>query len=438
MEAALSPLNGFLEKIYNKRNWFVLFTLVIGLLGGYSFYDAPGALAVWLEQDLNIAPTRLGLLYSAYSAPIVIFALFCGNLADTFGPHIFMAIYQIMTVLGSALFALAYSQTEQVAFIMMLMSRFIAGIGTEGLTIVSRKVVFAWFDETGISLAITLMMTLPFLGTQYAFIFLPILATNFGAETAFWSVFLICLISGVFTVIYFIIARLCPTQWEETDIEDDTNAKNNMSWFRRFISTVKSLPWRFWVLCLSNMFIQGALWPFVAFSPDFFYHHYSFSPEVAGIFATMLAGMAIPLGVVVGSIGQKVPKPVVGMIASLLQIICFLALGWATELPCIIATLGLSIVLGSVGTCAIAPVSQMVPRENIGMALGIMKSGESFSWLISSPVYGAIYEATHNFGWSCTFFACMGIVAFPLQLILFITRHSEPKKAGDAPVDMHV
>ena len=158
MEAAPSPLNGFLEKIYNKRNWFVLFTLVIGLLGGYSFYDAPGALAVWLEQDLNIAPTRLGLLYSgkeiqysnqiktnclisAYSAPIVIFALFCGNLADTFGPHIFMAIYQIMTVLGSALFALAYSQTEQVAFIMMLMSRFIAGIGTEGLTIVSRKVV---------------------------------------------------------------------------------------------------------------------------------------------------------------------------------------------------------------------------------------------------------------------------------------------------------
>jgi len=405
----------------------VLLIITTSLLGGYAVYDAPGALAVWLETDLGIQATGLGFLYSAYSAPIIIFALFCGNLADKFGVNIFIVIYQIMNLLGAALFAMAYSQTEQIAFYMMLISRFISGIGTDGLTIVSRKAVFSWFNESNLSLAITLTMTLPFLGTQYSFIFLPILATNFGGSAAFWSVFLLCCVSAGFSLVYLLIARFWPSEWEE-EIQEETEINKQKSWLSKFISTVTSMPWRFWVLCLSDMFIQGALWPFVAFSPDFFYHHYGFSPEVAGIFATILAGMAIPLGIVIGYIGKKIPKSVVGMNAAFLQVVCFLVLGWATEMPCIIATLGLSVVLGSIGTSIYAPVSQMVPYENLGMAMGILKSCESISWLISPPLYGAIYERTHNFAWSCTLFAAMGCIAFPLQFLIFVLRKNEKVK----------
>jgi hypothetical protein len=34
------------------------------------------------------------------------------------------------------------------------------------------------------------------------------------------------------------------------------------------------LPYQFWLLALVDMLVQGCLWPFVAFSPDFFYYHY--------------------------------------------------------------------------------------------------------------------------------------------------------------------
>lgn len=160
---------------------------------------------------------------------------------------------------------------------------------------------------------------------------------------------------------------------------------------------------------------------------DFLHFVLGFSPEVAGIFATILAGAAIPLGVVVGFIGGRIPKTIVGMNAAFLQTICFLTLAWATELPCIIAILGLSIVLASVGTSIYAPVSQMVPHEHLGMALGILKSAESISWLITPPLYGAIYEWTHTFAWSCTLFAGMGVVAFVLHLFLFLVRKREKK-----------
>jgi MFS family permease len=90
--------------------------------------------------------------------------------------------------------------------------------------------------------------------------------------------------------------------------------------------------------------------------------------------------------------------------------------------------LGLSLVLASTGTSIYAPVSQMVPRESLGMALGILKSAESISWIITPPLYGAIYEWTHNFAWSCTMFAGMGVVALVLQFILFVLREKTKPK----------
>lgn len=52
-----------------------------------------------------------------------------------------MATYQILTLIGVGIFSLAYTQTEQIAFIMMIISRVLAGIGGEGLAIVCRKSV---------------------------------------------------------------------------------------------------------------------------------------------------------------------------------------------------------------------------------------------------------------------------------------------------------
>lgn len=52
-----------------------------------------------------------------------------------------MATYQVFTLLGAGIFAIAYSRTAQVAFLMMVFSRIIAGIGCDGLAIVSRKAV---------------------------------------------------------------------------------------------------------------------------------------------------------------------------------------------------------------------------------------------------------------------------------------------------------
>ena len=44
--------------------WLILLINIFSLMGVYAAYDAPGAIAVWLERDVDITPTKLGLLYS--------------------------------------------------------------------------------------------------------------------------------------------------------------------------------------------------------------------------------------------------------------------------------------------------------------------------------------------------------------------------------------
>lgn len=56
-----------------------------------------------------------------------------------------MATYQVFTLVGAGLFAMAYSRTAQVAFLLMVLSRFILGIGCDGLAIVCRKAVVSQF-----------------------------------------------------------------------------------------------------------------------------------------------------------------------------------------------------------------------------------------------------------------------------------------------------
>lgn len=145
--------------IHSKRNWIVLVILSIGMFGAMAYYDAPGALAVWLSDDLNIKPTKLGLLYSgmlyyflsncnnnltillAYSGPTIVFALFCGYLLDKFGISVFLCIYQFLTVVAAGMLAFSYTRPEGIAFIIMIVSRAIGGISGDGLAIASRRAV---------------------------------------------------------------------------------------------------------------------------------------------------------------------------------------------------------------------------------------------------------------------------------------------------------
>ena len=225
----------------------------------------------------------------------------------------------------------------------------------------------------------------------------------------------ICCVCAATVIFYIIICKKWPSEWEPVC---DKSNEPELSWCEQFRRTLKSLSWRFWILVLSDVCVQGVLWPFVAFSPEFFYHHYNLSPEIAGVYATILAGMAIPFGIIIGYIGRKCPKPIIGMFSGFLQIFCFFILAWCTNIPPIIGTLGLGFVLGSIGTFAYAPVSLIIPNENLGMALGILKSCESISWLIAPALYGFIYEQTGTPAWSCTLFGCMGFGAIFLQAIL--------------------
>lgn len=120
---------------------------------------------------------------------------------------------------------------------------------------------------------------------------------------------------------------------------------------------------------------------------------------------------------------------------TVLLVLCFLELGWVTEINPIFATLGLSMVLGSTGTIFYAPISNMVEAENLGLVVGLIKSMENLSWVCFAPLFGIVYEKTGNFAWSCTVYAIIGSLALPCFLILLIRPYQcKGKLADQAPL----
>lgn len=60
----------------------------------------------------------------------------------------------------------------------------------------------------------------------------------------------------------------------KTLLKNLSEIEKNGNIILQYVRAIRKFPWRFWVIVLSDMCMQGAIWPFVAFSPDFFYRHY--------------------------------------------------------------------------------------------------------------------------------------------------------------------
>merc|ERR1712230_194651 len=91
-------------------------------------------------------------------------------------------------------------------------------------------------------------------------------------------------------------------------------------------------------------------------------------------------------------------KFILGFLTGILSIASFLTLGWVTQLNPIFGSVGLGIVLGSVGTLFYAPLSLMTSDpERMGILVGMMRAIESLSWTILAPLFGLIYEQTGSF-----------------------------------------
>jgi MFS family permease len=130
-------------------------------------YDAPGGLQDRFRDDLNMSTSKFSLLYSIYSWPSVVLTIIGGFLIDRifgirFGTILFLSIQTV----GQFIFAVGVTINE---FWLMLVGRFVFGIGAEVLTVAVNKYSVRWFFGKELSTAFGIQLCFNRIGSTANF-----------------------------------------------------------------------------------------------------------------------------------------------------------------------------------------------------------------------------------------------------------------------------
>lgn len=195
-----------LEPVQKRELPFLFHFLMITTIsligfGSYAAYDAVAAVQDAIMTDLDLSINQFGLLYSVYALPNVILVIFGGKMVDTWGAHSVGLITTVAIAVGAGLVALAPSLTlfsTSFRFFIMLLGRFLFGVGAESSYVVQNSMCVEWFigDHLATAMAFTAIGTR--MGTIISFLSAPYFSTSGERYIDFlWASFAACVISVV-------------------------------------------------------------------------------------------------------------------------------------------------------------------------------------------------------------------------------------------------
>ena len=122
-----------------KLRWLILVLMGLVIFGSYFAYDAVSPVADFIMKGMSISSAQFGLFFSVYSLPNIIMVLFGGILLDIIGMRKAGTIFAALCVIGVIVTASGST------FLIMLLGRFIFGLGSESLIVTMDKILSKWF-----------------------------------------------------------------------------------------------------------------------------------------------------------------------------------------------------------------------------------------------------------------------------------------------------
>ena len=262
VESALSDAGTFhpSRRLYR---FTVLFFVSLITYGSYFAYDSIGAIQPLLEENLNISATQIGMLYSFYSWPNLIFLVFAGILIDRIGTRKASMVFSAMIVLGAAIVAAAPS------YGVMLFGRIVYGLGSEAVIVAQNAILARWFRGKELALAFGITLSICRLGTLFSFNTEALIAEYFGGfRIALWAAVIFCGLSMLSNFIYVIMDKAA---------EKKLQLKEEEAGDKIVFADIGKLPRSFWYVTMLCMLFYSGIFPFTALSTDFFFEKWGFS-----------------------------------------------------------------------------------------------------------------------------------------------------------------
>nr|CAD7398507.1 unnamed protein product [Timema poppensis] len=358
--------------------------------GSYFCYDNPGALQDNFISDLGLTTSEFVYLYSWYSWPNVVLCFVGGFLIDrVFGIRLGTVIYATIVVIGQLIFALGgYLNT----FWLMVMGRFIFGIGGESLAVAQNSYAVLWFKGKELNMVFGLQLSFARVGSTVNFnVMEPLYKAVNKYYTDYRCTGVVLFIASVTCVMSLVCALLLA--WMDKRAERILKRRPPHEGEVVRLTDVKDFPALFWMVCIVCVAYYVAVFPFIALGKVFFERKFEFSPDSANTVNSivyLISAVASPLlGYLVDRVGKNVFFVIFSVLVSLG---CHAMLAFTFINPYVaMSILGLAYSMLASGLWPM--IALIIPEYQLGTAYGMAQSLQNLGLAVVSLAAGKIVDS---------------------------------------------
>lgn len=374
-------------------------------------------------QELEIDEFEYNLLYAFYSIPNIFMVFLGGLYLDTVGRRLAALTFSFLVVTGAALVAFAAGTRT---YLLMLVGRFIFGIGAESLVVAQNSFIVAWFAESNLALAIAISTSISRLGTFFSYNVEGYIAEVADFVTAFWFAAGLCVLCFIFNVILNMIDSRHGKVEEKVEVHRDPEASWNpfakkTHWPEIFhLEEVKQFPRSFWIVSLLIATFYSAVFPFTAISTAKFQRIWGFSKVQAGQLTSIVIASSFLLAPFFGGLVDRIGRRTqLLMLGTFLLVPGHAVLGiFQNDISPIPSMVVMGLGFALVPAALWPSIPLLVPEKDVGAAYGASTAVQNTALALTNIVVGLL-DKNLDFGYVSGFFVFYAVVSVGLSSYLY-------------------
>jgi nitrate/nitrite transporter NarK len=248
------------------------------------------------------------------------------------------------------------------------------------------------------------------LGTFGAFNSVSRIADTYQSiHPALWLAFVVCLLSVLTAVVYIAM---------EQRAEKRFGRRRNAGADRLVLSDILRFKPSFWLVSALCVTFYSAVFPFTAFSTDFFVEKWHLSQSTGSTISSIIIFMSMIFTPVFGHIVDRFGRRATFMIyGSLMLIPVYLTLALTRIHPSIpMAVLGISFSLVPAAMWPSIPL--IIEEKRLGTAYGLMTLIQNVGLFFFPILIGAARDRTGNYTASMLIFSLLGVLGLLFSVLL--------------------
>jgi len=358
--------------------WIMVFVMVYVTIVAYFVSMSIPPILPLLIKEFELTYAQGGLLVTAGVIPCIFLPLFGGMLADKYGMKLLGSVSLLPAILGSLIMALTQS------YLVALVGRFVIGIGTAIIPVITFSIIASSFRPEEIGKAIGIRSTSTPIALTASFLVLSSIGIAYGWRTCFYLTTTL----GIISLILF----WAVTQREERpSVSRPKSSSKNLN-FRQVLLNVElwklGIVWFLAFIALSTILVWG---------PTIFVKFKGIDLVHASLVSMLLVVMHIPASPLFGWISDrwKVRK-IIFMIGLLVMAVTYPFILLADGLGSMFLALIIGIASSPIPVLVYVITPEVVDKKVMSTSYGFILTLLNISQAVAPPLIGYVNDLTQS------------------------------------------